>query len=208
MDDLATLADLLQLPPMDEAYWRSSDWSAIETALGAELPSDYKFFVDTYGPGAINDHLLVCAPDASLGWTDLVDNNEVAQESCRIWFSGVDDEPFSRLERAWPLGDSSRWDGDHVPDWFQPGDNLISWGGTPNGDFLFWHVKPGVAPADHPVVLRERGPYFERFDGGFAMTLGGLLTGTIRSRYLSRWLRVPHSYGLAGRRDINGRHLE
>jgi hypothetical protein len=125
----------------------------------------------------------------------------MAQESCRIWFGDVDDGPVSHMERSWPLGDSSRWDGDDVPEWFQPGDDLISWGGTPNGDFLFWHIKPGAAPAEYPVVLRERGPYFERFGVGFAPVLTGLLTGTIRSEYLSRRLQVPHSYGLAGRRD-------
>jgi hypothetical protein len=58
------------------------------------------------------------------------------------------------------------------------------------------------------VVLRERGPYFECFEGGFAAVLTGLLTGNIRSGYLSRWLHAPHSYGLAGRRDIDGKHLE
>jgi hypothetical protein len=107
VDDLARLVDLLPLPPADEAHWRASDWSAVETALGAELPSDYKIFVDAYRPGALDDHLLVCAPDASLGWTDLVDNNEIAQESCRIWFGGVDDDSFNRLQRAWRLGDSA-----------------------------------------------------------------------------------------------------
>lgn len=201
MDDLVELVNLLRLPPMDVARWRSSDWPAVETALGAELPGDYKRFVDTYGPGAVNDHLLVCAPDASIGWTDLLDNNEVAQETCRIWFGGVDDGPLSRAEQPWPLGDSSRWAGDDVPSWFQPGDDLISWGGTANGDFLFWHVKPGVAPAGYPVVLRERGPCFELFHGGFATVLTGLLTGRIRSEYLGRWLQAPHSYGLAGHRD-------
>ena len=208
MDGLANLVNLLHLPPMDAAHWRPSDWPAVEAALGIELPNDYKTFVDAYGPGAIDDHLLVCAPDASIGWTDLLDNNEAAQESCRIWFGGVDSDSFDRSVRAWPLGDSSRWDGDDVPDWFQPGDDLISWGGTANGDFLFWHIKPGAVPADHPVVLRERGPYFERFEGGFATALAGLLTGITRSEYLTRWLQPPHSYGMAGRRTADGRHLE
>lgn len=201
MDDLAQLVNLLRLPPLGEAHWRSSDWVAVESALGVELPGDYKHFVDAYGPGAVNDHLLVCAPDASAGWTDLLDNNEMAQESCRTWFGGVDDGPFDRTEQPWPLGDSAHWGGDDVPDWFRPGDDLISWGGTANGDFLFWHIKPGVAAADYPVVLRERGPDFERFEGGFSATLMGLLVGNIRSEYLSQWLLAPYSYGLAGRRD-------
>lgn len=201
VDDLARLVNLLRLPPMDGAHWRSTDWAAVDSALGAELPGDYKRFVDAYGPGAINDHLLVCAPGASAGWTDLRDNNEMAQETCRIWFGGVDDGSFEQTQQPWPLGDSAHWAGDDVPDWFQPGDDLISWGGTANGDFVFWHIKPGVSPADHPVVLRERGPYFERFEGGFSAVLAGLLDGSIRSEYLSRWLQTPHSYGLAGRRD-------
>lgn len=208
VDDLAKLVNLLQLPPTDAAQWRPSDWSAVETALGIALPSDYKTFVDAYGPGTIDDHLVVCAPDASVGWADLLDNNESAQESCRIWFGGVDGSSVDSPARSWPLGDSSRWDGDDVPDWFQPGDDLISWGATGDGDFLFWHIKPGAAPADHPVVLRERGPYFERFEGGFAAALTGLLAGTIHSEYLTSWLHGPHSYAMAGRRDAGGRHLE
>ncbi|GAA2584413.1 hypothetical protein GCM10010435_72800 [Winogradskya consettensis] len=200
VDDLAELVELLGLPPLDTVRRRSSDWGAVETVLGAELPGDYKRFVDAYGPGVVDDHLFVCAPDAAVGWTDLLDHNETAQETCRIWFGGGDDDVIGG--RPWALGDSSRWEGDDVPDWFQPGDDLISWGGTPNGDFLFWHVKPGVVAADHPVVLRERGPYFEQFEsGGFAAVLTGLLTGTVRSRYLSRWLQAPHSYVPAGHGD-------
>lgn len=74
-------------------------------------------------------------------------------------------------------------------------DDLISWGHTGNGDFLFWHVKPGTAPDDWPVVLKERGPYWERFATGFAGTVKGLLTGGIQSEYLSSWLGGPHTYG-------------
>ncbi|MFI5930687.1 hypothetical protein [Actinoplanes sp. NPDC051494] len=186
------LVELLRLPPLEESHRRSGDWTAVETAVGAVLPGDYKRFVDAYGPGAIDDHLLVCAPGATPGWTDLLENNETAQESCRIWFGDS-----SLQAGAWPLGDPAHWAGDDRPDWFRPGDDLISWGTTPNGDFLFWHVRPGVAPADHPVVLRERGPAFERFEGGFTEVLTGLLTGTVHSRYLSRWLTAPHSYGPA-----------
>jgi hypothetical protein len=194
------LAAIWGLLPIDWAAPGSLDWQAAETAVGTEIPDDYKRFADAYGPGLVEDHLIICTPGVVTGWTDLLDNNEMAHESCRIWFGGVDVNPFNRAEEAWPLGDSSRWNGDDVPDWFQPGDDLISWGGTGNSDFLFWHIRPCVAAADHPVVLRERGPYFERFEADFAATLTGLLTGAIRSDYLSRWLQGPHSYGLAGRR--------
>ncbi|MCO8273704.1 hypothetical protein M1L60_24210 [Actinoplanes sp. TRM 88003] len=188
MDALSTLAAVLNLPGPGRPASASRDWAVTETSLGAELPRDYKRFVDTYGPGVIDDHLVVCAPGGIGDWTDLLENNEMAQESCRIWFGGGD------TSGAWPLGDSARWEGEDVPDWFRAGDDLISWGATPNGDFLYWHIRPGVAADDHPVVLRERGPYFERFEAGFAATLTGLLTGAISSFYLSRWLKAPHSY--------------
>src|SRR5687767_12250669 len=61
-----------------------------------DLPPDYKRFAGAYGPGLIDDHLIICTPGAAIGWTDLLDNNEMAQQSCRIWFGGVGDGPFDR----------------------------------------------------------------------------------------------------------------
>ncbi|WP_245603591.1 hypothetical protein [Salinispora cortesiana] len=96
----------------------------------------------------------------------------------------------------WHLGDSSWWEPQRadVPPWFNPGDNLISWGHTGNGDLLFWHIKPSVAPGDWPVVFKEEGPHWEQYQSGFSATLVGLLTGTIQSEYLSSWLGGPHCY--------------
>ncbi|GHJ54597.1 hypothetical protein Nm8I071_39040 [Nonomuraea sp. TT08I-71] len=128
-------------------------WSAAEAALGIELPGDYKRLADAYGPGLIDDHLIICAPGAATGWTDLLDNNVMAQGSCRIWFGGVDDGPVSQAEDLWPLGDSSRWHGNDVPDWFQSGDDLVSWGGTGNSDLL----RDGCEPQPMvPSILSVR----------------------------------------------------
>lgn len=98
----------------------------------------------------------------------------------------------------WHLGDASRWapGREDVPSWFQPGDDLISWGHTSNGDFLFWHVRPGTTPDAWPVVFKERGPFWEQYRTGFCAALAGLLTGDIQSEYLSRWLGGPHTYSL------------
>jgi len=64
-----------------------------------------------------------------------------------------------------------------------------------NGDFLFWHVQPGTAPDEWPVMLKEEGPLWEQYGAGFATALANLLTGEIQSEYLSHWLGGPHSYG-------------
>ena len=152
-DAVAHLAQVLGLPKRGAGA--DSDWSPIETELGVALPADYKTFVDAYGAGLVDDHLTVCAPDAVHDWADLVRHNIYAHECVRLDFAGPED-----CSGDWQVGDASRWalNREDVPSWFEPGDNLISWGHTGNGDFLFWHVEPGTAPDDWPVVLKERGP--------------------------------------------------
>lgn len=50
-----TIASLEQLqreiPPPANPIYAAADWSAIETALGWKLPSDYKSFIESYGSG-------------------------------------------------------------------------------------------------------------------------------------------------------------
>jgi hypothetical protein len=189
------LSQILGLPASATVVESGCDWSTAETELGVKLPDDYKMFVDAYGAGSVDDHVIVCAPDPVHDWADLVRHNAYAHECVRLDFAGPDNWSASAV---WPLGDASRWtpDWENVPSWFAPGDDLISWGYTENGDFLFWHVRPGTAPGDWPVMLKERGPYWELYQTGFAAALVGLLTGEIQSEYLSRWLGGPHSYAL------------
>jgi hypothetical protein len=187
------LAGILGLPALDGAARHGFDWSPVEAALGVDLPGDYKRFVEAYGAGLIDDHLTVCAPGAPADWADLVRHNAWAQECVRLDFAGPDS-----YSGGWHLGDQSRWapDREDVPSWFEPGDNLISWGHTGNGDLLFWHVQPGVVAGDRPVVLKEEGPYWEQYQVGFSASLVGLLTGEVQSEHLGHWLGGPHSYTL------------
>ncbi|GAA1558406.1 hypothetical protein GCM10009827_094200 [Dactylosporangium maewongense] len=188
----AHLAEILDLPPLADSAGNGKDWSAVETELGVTLPGDYKTFIDAYGPGSVDDHVHVCAPDAAEEWADLVGHNSYAHECVGPEFFGR-----GNWRRDWHLGDASHWNPDRedIPSWFEPGDDLISWGHTGNGDFLFWHIKPGTAPDNWPVMLKEEGPLWEQYGAGFATALADLLTGDIQSEYLSRWLGGPHSYG-------------
>ncbi|MET7422045.1 hypothetical protein [Dactylosporangium sp. NPDC005555] len=190
-DATAHLSQLLGLPALATAAGPGCDWSSAETALGVVLPGDYRMFVDAYGAGIVDDHVIVCAPDAAHDWADLLQHNTWAHECIRPELAGL-----GSGSGDWSLGDASRWtpNREDVPSWFEPGDNLISWGCSVNGDFLLWHIRPGTAPDDWPVVLKERGPYWEQYHVGFSAALTGLLIGEIQSGYLSRWLGGPHSY--------------
>ncbi|GAB2600245.1 hypothetical protein Aab01nite_65470 [Paractinoplanes abujensis] len=155
------------------------------------MDSDYKAFINTYGAGMVDDHISVCAPGAAEDWAELIRHNTYAHECVRLDFAGPEG-----YVGDWQLGDASRWapGREDVPAWFEPGDDLISWGHTGNGDFLFWHVQPGAAPEVWPVVFKERGPFWERYRTGFCTAMAGLLTGEIQSEYLSDPLGGPHSY--------------
>ncbi|MEV4139363.1 SMI1/KNR4 family protein [Dactylosporangium sp. NPDC049742] len=191
-DATGFLAQLLGLPALTAGTGAGLDWSPIESELGVTLPGDYKTFIDAYGAGVLDDHVHVCAPNAEHDSADLMYNNAYAQECLRPEFAGPEGPSGD-----WHLGDASRWSADRsdIPSWFQPGDNVILWGYTGHGDFLFWHVKPDIVPDEWPVVLKERGPCWERYGTGFSATLTGLLTGEIQSEYLSRLLGGPHTYG-------------
>lgn len=124
-------------------------------------------------------------------WLDLLKHNAYAHECLRPEFGGLEGGAGD-----WHVGDASHWSPDRadIPAWFEPGDDLISWGHTGNGDFLFWRVKPGVAPNDWPVAFKEEGPYWEYYESGFCVTTAGLLNGDLQSEYLSDCFGDPHSY--------------
>lgn len=182
------LADILGRAP---AAPEPRAWSPVEARLGVTLPADFKAFVDAHGAGQIDGHLTVCAPDEPHEWRDLLQNQRHAMECVRLDFCGP-----GNYAKPWPVGDPTHWTPGHggIPPWFEPGHDLISWGHTDNGDLLLWHLTPGTPPDDWPVVLKEEGPYWERFAAGFEATLRGLLTGDLQSEYLSRPLGGLHTY--------------
>ena len=122
-DPVESLAGILGLRVPESVTESGPDWSAVEAALGAVLPSDYKRFVEMYGAGSIDDHLTVHAPGAP-SWADLVSHNGEAEETVRVDFGGPENDSGD-----WHLGDASQWDPERrdVPSWFESGDDLVSW---------------------------------------------------------------------------------
>ncbi|MEU6311961.1 hypothetical protein [Streptomyces sp. NPDC047014] len=114
-------------------------WDAAERHLGISLPTDYKAFLDLYGPGAFDGFLHMDRP-----------------------VDGTADE----LERLWPsaggkcglhLTDPGRYPFPFHPD---PG-GLIEWGGVEGGP-VYYFLPEEPDPADWRVVVEtEDGDWHE-----------------------------------------------
>ena len=143
-------------PPLAPSGAFTGPWTRVEAYLGTELPQDYKDFARLYGHGLFLDLLYVHLPS--------VDNPSLTLETTvretGRWLGQDDDQPYS----WWP----------HIG-------GLINFGGTENGDYLYW--LPHGPPDDWKVVFWDRGlsqgQSFEEFDCGMAEFLAGLIDGTI-----------------------------
>jgi hypothetical protein len=149
------------LPPPVEPYEAfDGPWEAVEAELGTRLPQDYKDFVRIYGSGYFMEFLGIDVPRSS--------------------------NPNVRLElNARLVGDSFRTlydDDEYAPHWFWPErKGLLPFGGTDNGDYLFWHMVG--EPDDWKVVIWDRGgdymDEFQSFDFGLVDFLVGLASGVL-----------------------------
>lgn len=123
LDDLA--------PVMPKPTWRvdAPDWRSVERKLGLRLPSDYKHFLETYGPGTFCD-ITIFGVD-SCGLLDvfglLMRNMELARENLR--------PPYSIMKPFYP----------------EPG-GIVSWGETSEGRVCGWGPG-GDNPDDWGVVV-------------------------------------------------------
>jgi hypothetical protein len=151
-----TIERLMKAVPVPAAPFEafSGPWEPIEAELGTVLPQDYKDFVRLYGGGYFMEFLGICVPESQNANVRLVTRARIV--------SGI----FSSMDEDWPYAL-----------WPAPG-GLLSFGGTDNGDELFWDTRG--APDEWGVVVWDRGfGEFEAFDCGLTDFLAGLATGDI-----------------------------
>jgi hypothetical protein len=130
-------------------------WDTLEAELGTPLPQDYKDFARIFGSGYFMEYLGVSIPRSQNPYTRF--ETEI----------GVICKTFAEFEDAelrhpmWPLAGG-----------------LIPFGGTDNGDYLFW-LSEGV-PENWRVVVWDRGMQeFEVLDLGLTDFLAGLATNDL-----------------------------
>lgn len=124
--------------PEPWGWARAGLWTASEEYLGVRLPSDYKEFLDLYGPGSIDGYLSLSRP---------VEADQAELE--RLW--SQEDWRRARIEAP-----------DRYPYAFHPDpDGLISWGSDENGsEYHFLATEPD--PDQWRVVVgSECGDWFE-----------------------------------------------
>lgn len=151
-----TLIKVLAPPPKPfEAF--NGPWEPIEVELGLALPQDYKDFIRHYGSGYFVEFLSIYVPRSRNPNLRL---ERIVREVCEGLASVIplDEPPY--------------------PYWPNPG-GLLPFGGTDNGDELFWLTRG--APDDWKVVVQDRGlGRFETFDCDLTEFLAGLITGGIQ----------------------------
>ncbi|MFH8731681.1 SMI1/KNR4 family protein [Streptomyces sp. NPDC017964] len=134
---------------------RGVDWTALETALGTALPSDYRSLAEAYPVLVIDDFVMVSVPTpgAEVSWASASRNDEILQD-------------------LYEMDDTEGY----VP-FPQPG-GLIGWAASNSGDDFYWKTSP-ADPDAWPVVVRTDNADWIEFPVGAVDFLAGVYGRTI-----------------------------
>lgn len=133
--------------PPERPLAPSGDWQAVAAAVGSALPSDYKAYIARFGTGRVSGFLWVYNPFEENRNLNLLSRFPVVLAGDR------------EIRESFP---------DDVPEpLFPEQGGLLPWGGTDDGDRLYWRTRGH--PDSWPVVVWEsRGPKYESY--AFSMT--------------------------------------
>jgi hypothetical protein len=130
---LERLRQLLPPPADPVEPGRPDGWAEIETAIGTQLPSDFKAFTEQYGSGMVDNFLYLFNPFASGKDGNLLVEKDRVLAAYR--------HTRARFPDRLPL-----------PPFPEEG-GVLPLGRTDNGDELYWVTKRN--PDDWPVALLE-----------------------------------------------------
>jgi hypothetical protein len=159
------------LPPPDRSI-APPPWDELAMPGGHSFPRDYRWFMETYGAGAINDyiHVLPLTP-WSPGGRDLD-----AVKEYLSWSQTIDS---CSSEHNDPDGCDINWRGEFLT--FaadDPGGLLLCWGKEDGGNLHYW-AREADDPDTWPIMTFSR-PDAEwlRFEGGFVECLLAVMRET------------------------------
>lgn len=115
------------MPPPDDPGL-SVDWDRMTKSWGTPFPADYRAFIDLYGTGTIENHLVVVRPEPKDAPSDSGMVNETATAHLN-----------------WPRGSKA-------PELAGAEPALITWGVNESPDLLCWDAS-GSDPDSWPVVV-------------------------------------------------------
>ncbi len=147
------------MPPPAGRQPEHFDWSRIEEDLGIHLPSDYKWFLERYGMGEIDNFVLLFHPTTANQHINL--KKQVA-------------------DTLWALREV-RDGGEHVPyPIFPERGGVVPWSRTDNGDVCYWLTSEPDPDSWIVVVNESRGPEWEEYRGSATGFLAEVLSGRRR----------------------------
>jgi hypothetical protein len=154
------------LPPPAEPVEapRADQRSRLEAEIGRRLPSDYWWFLDTYGTGSIGGDLVVFTPSSDLErWNSTVQQQRIGDHIRLVHQHRPGSIPF--------------------PIHPEPG-GLLAWGGTDSGVKCLW-LTSDDDPDLWPIVIRDkdRSEWFTH-GGPMAWFLSDLMDGAEHISFL------------------------
>jgi hypothetical protein len=155
-DDLVAL-----VPPLSDGQSAPVDWDTFESSLGFGLPEDYKWLIDTYGPGKFDNFLHVLQPYPESEYVSLghwmVRGREILRQ-----VSHREEQPYAV-------------------------DDLLPVATTDNGDTIYWIARPLDRPDAWTITGNEaRGASWPAFDGGIVDFLAEVISGRLHFEIFPR----------------------
>lgn len=160
------------LPPTLDRELVPPPWDELALPGGYAFPRDYRWFIETYGYGAVNDylHILSLTPWSPRG-------GEVdALQNFLYWSQSIDS---CGPEHNGPGACDINWQGkllSFAAD--DPGGLLLCWGKGDGGNLYYWARETGD-PDTWPVMVHAHnsGAWF-RLEGGFIECLLAVMRET------------------------------
>lgn len=149
---------LLRIMPPPSAADSTADWDLMAQSWGKRFPTDYRWFMGVYGPGAIEQYLAIVPPETKQ--RSVSDSRGMMRESIAAKWAWSDTEkPPEYVGRSDP--------------------ELIAWGVDGSADILCWDAS-GADPDAWPVLVYHRDDdVWRRYDCGFVAFLVRLLQGDL-----------------------------
>ncbi|MFJ7417646.1 SMI1/KNR4 family protein [Streptomyces uncialis] len=170
MTHLERLRSLLPAPEGESPEGINWDLISASWGLNSSFPSDFRQFMEVYGPGAVEDFLEILEPQP---WDEQQVGDGFSAET-----------KTARL--TWRMEPDRNFD---VP----PEPLLIAWGVDSAADILCWDASPDN-PDEWPVVVWDRGTgKWSRYDVGMVE----FLHRTLRADFDECPLRDTSLWGLS-----------
>jgi hypothetical protein len=170
-----SVEDLMRVVPPPASMKRAPhDWEMVEHRLGMQLPQDYKELISVYGEGCFDRFLWTYSPFSANKFLNLLDRSQAVLSA----FATLKKNPNDNV--PFPL--------------FPEAGGIYPFGGTDNGDSLFW-LAAG-SPSEWSIVVAEsRAPEYEQFDMPTTVFLARLLRRDVVCRIFPEDFPLePHSF--------------